>query len=140
MVNVKRVYSTPHPADGFRVLVDRLWPRGLTKEKAAVGLWLREIAPSDALRKWFGHDPAKWAEFRNRYRQELAGKQELLEQICRAEKEHGTVALLFAAHDEQLNNAVALREILAARGTAQGSSKSISKSTRASPRRKKRLA
>lgn len=118
MLKVKRVYESPKPADGFRILVDRLWPRGLSKEKVAIGLWLREIAPSDALRKWFGHDPAKWSEFQQRYRKELLlkSRKELLEQIRRAEKEHGLVTLLFAARDEQHNNAVALREFLSVRG------------------------
>ncbi len=115
MLKIKRVYEPPSSADGFRILVDRLWPRGLSKAKAAAGLWLREIAPSDALRKWFGHDPARWAQFQRRYRQELTGKNDLLRRIRSAEKDHGTVTLLFAASDGEHNNAVALERLLARR-------------------------
>lgn len=111
MVRIKRVYDEPAAEDGKRILVDRLWPRGIAKDKARIDEWLKEIAPSDELRKWFGHDPARWDEFRERYRRELEAKGELLDQLrTLARKE--TVTLLFAAKDEEHNNAVALKEIL----------------------------
>ena len=110
-VNVKRVYEQPADADGTRVLVDRLWPRGLSKQRAAVNVWLKEIAPSAGLRKWFGHDPSRWSEFEARYRAELdksgAAVDGLRELIHK-----GPVTLLYGAHDEAHNNAVALRGYL----------------------------
>jgi len=112
MLRLKRVYEAPQKEDGFRILVGRLWPRGLSKERAKIDLWLKEIAPSDALRKWFSHDPAKWDEFRKRYAKELKGREELLENVRRLEKEKKVVTLVFAAKDEEHNNAVALGEIL----------------------------
>jgi len=111
MIRIKRIYDPPAPDDGRRVLVDRLWPRGLAKEAARIDEWLKEIAPSDALRTWFGHDPARWEEFRKRYREELKGHVEPLERL-RAETEKGTVTLLFAAKDTAHNNAVVLKELL----------------------------
>ena len=112
MIKIKRVYDSPAMEDGFRILVDRLWPRGITKEKASVDLWLREIAPSNDLRKWFSHDPKKWGEFKIKYENELRDKQELLREIRKAEKEKGIVTLLYSARDEEHNNAVALSVIL----------------------------
>jgi uncharacterized protein YeaO (DUF488 family) len=112
MIRVKRVYEEPAKEDGYRILVDRLWPRGLTKERARVDLWMKEIAPSDALRKWYGHEPEKWPEFEKRYRAELAKKKELLAEIERLEKEHGKVTLLFGRKDEKQNQAVVLASIL----------------------------
>ena len=109
---VKRVYEAPSPDDGFRVLVDRLWPRGLSKSTARVDLWLKEVAPSDALRRWFGHDPRRWEEFRRRYFAELEGKKDLVRVLIDAEREHGTVTLLYSARDALRNNAVALLEYL----------------------------
>jgi len=110
-VKIKRIYEEPDPKDGLRLLVDRLWPRGLSKEKAHVDRWLKEIAPSDELRHWFGHDPAKWQEFRTRYRGELAATRPLLDEIAElAHKE--PVTLLYAAKDEEHNNAVVLKELL----------------------------
>lgn len=110
-LNIKRVYDAADPADGTRILVDRLWPRGLTKEKAKVDLWLKEIAPSAGLRKWFGHDPAKWTEFKKRYRAELnentASVSTLKDQIKK-----GTTTLVYGAKDEEHNDAVLLREYL----------------------------
>ena len=110
-LNIKRVYDASDPADGTRILVDRLWPRGLTKEKAKVDLWLKEIAPSAGLRKWFGHDPAKWTEFKKRYRAELnentASVSTLKDQIKK-----GTTTLVYGAKDEEHNDAVLLREYL----------------------------
>ncbi|MDR7447281.1 MAG: DUF488 family protein, partial [Armatimonadota bacterium] len=106
-------YEPPEPQDGFRVLVDRLWPRGLSKEAARVDLWARELAPSDRLRRWFGHDPVKWEEFRRRYREELSRSpaRELVQQLAERAR-HGTVTLVFGARDERHNNAVVLAEVL----------------------------
>jgi uncharacterized protein YeaO (DUF488 family) len=112
MIRLKRVYEEPAKEDGYRILVDRLWPRGLTKERARVDLWMKEIAPSDALRKWYGHEPEKWPEFEKRYRAELAKKKALLAEIERLEKEHGKVTLLFGRKDEKQNQAVVLAGIL----------------------------
>ncbi len=111
MIKLKRVYEKPSRNDGFRILVDRLWPRGLTKERAAVKLWLKDVAPSTELRKWFGHDPAKWKQFQVRYRKELREKKEsvmLLKEKC---EEH-TVTLVYGAKDEEHNEAVVLKSIL----------------------------
>ena len=113
MLQIKRVYDAPAQGDGIRVLVDRVWPRGLTKEEAHVDEWRRDLAPSDRLRKWFGHDPARWDEFRRRYRQELVAAgawQDLMALGERARNED--VTLLFGARDERHNQAVALRELL----------------------------
>jgi uncharacterized protein YeaO (DUF488 family) len=112
MIQTKRVYEEAAKEDGFRILVDRLWPRGLTKERAGVDLWMKEIAPSDGLRKWFGHEPEKWPEFVKRYRAELAKKKELFAEVKRLEKEHGRVTLLFGRKDEKQNQAVVLADIL----------------------------
>jgi len=112
MIRIKRVYEQAAEEDGFRILVDRLWPRGLSKEKAKVDLWLKEVAPSGELRKWFSHDPAKWTEFKKKYEKELSAKQSLLKEIRLMEKEKGTVTLLYSARDVEHNNAVALQAIL----------------------------
>lgn len=112
MLRVKRVYEPSAKEDGYRVLVDRIWPRGLTKEAVRVDEWRRDLAPSDALRKWFGHDPAKWEEFRRRYREELrkSGRWADLRTLAdRARKEN--VTLVFGARDETHNQAVALKEM-----------------------------
>ncbi len=114
MIKVKRIYEPPKKDDGFRVLVDRLWPRGLSKEKLGIDLWLRDIAPSDALRNWFSHDPKKWATFRKKYRGELKDRKELVRQIKQLEKENGTVTLVYSAKDTKRNNAVALGLLLKA--------------------------
>ena len=111
MLRIKRVYQPAEKKDGFRILVDRLWPRGLTKEKAEIDLWLKEIAPSDTLRKWSHHDPKKWPEFKKRYFAELTGHTEQVI-IILSESKNKTVTLLFGARDEQHNNAVALMEYL----------------------------
>jgi uncharacterized protein YeaO (DUF488 family) len=111
MIKIKRIYEQPDPADGQRLLVDRLWPRGLSKEQAGVDRWLKEIAPSDELRRWFGHDPGKWREFQSRYRAELESQRELLGQLADLARGQ-TVTLLYAAKDEERNNAVVLREVL----------------------------
>src|ERR1700761_8848537 len=110
-VRIKRVYEPRSEQDGKRVLVDRLWPRGLSKEKAGVDLWLKEIAPSTELRKWFAHDPARWTQFQSRYRAELEKNADVVG-ILKREAEHGPVKLLFAAKDEEHNEAVVLRSIL----------------------------
>jgi uncharacterized protein YeaO (DUF488 family) len=111
MIQLKRVYEKPSRKDGFRILVDRLWPRGLTKERAAVKLWLKDAAPSTELRKWFGHDPAKWKQFQTRYRTELGEKKEVLDLLKQKSKEH-TVTLVYGARDEEHNEALALKMIL----------------------------
>lgn len=110
-IAIKRVYLPPDKGDGQRVLVDRLWPRGVSKHDAAVDVWLKEIAPSAKLRKWFGHDPAKWDEFRKRYRAELADNDEPIAQL-RALIEEGRVTLLYGAHDEEHNQARVLLELM----------------------------
>ena len=108
---LKRVYEPPAADDGWRVLVDRLWPRGLTKQAAAVDLWLREVAPSSELRRWYGHDRARWDEFRQRYVTELQGRDALLTPL-RAAAQDKPVTLLFGAADTECNNAVVLLEYL----------------------------
>jgi len=113
MIRVKRVYDPPAPADGTRFLVDRLWPRGIKKEDLPVDAWLRDIAPSRELRRWFGHDPARWDEFRRRYLSELDARPEALEPIRQAAR-LGNVTLLYSAHDPDHNNAVALKAYLEA--------------------------
>ena len=112
MLKIKRIYELPEKDDGFRVLVDRLWPRGVSKERAHLDLWLKEIAPTDALRKWFHHDPARWTEFVAKYRKELAGRKDLVQQIKKLEADHGEVTLLYSAHDAARNQAVVLRQFL----------------------------
>ena len=111
MVRIKRVYDPPEPGDGRRLLIDRLWARGLTKEAARIDDWIKELAPSTELRKWFGHDPARWDEFQARYKEELLTQAELLAKL-RAEAKKGTITLLFAAKDTAHNNAVVLKEML----------------------------
>lgn len=114
-IRIARVYVEASDEDGKRILVDRLWPRGLTKEKARVDLWLKEIAPSNELRKWFGHDPGRWVEFKQRYLEELKGLAEPLAVLKQAAKQ-GTITLLYAARDEEHNEAVVLQEILRKHG------------------------
>ncbi|QNI38154.1 DUF488 domain-containing protein [Edaphobacter albus] len=110
-IPIKRVYETPAKADGKRILVDRLWPRGLSKEDAAVDLWLKDVAPSNELRKWFGHDPAKWSEFQKRYLAELQHDHDSLSQL--KELAHQSkVTLLYGAKDEEHNQAVVLQKLL----------------------------
>jgi uncharacterized protein YeaO (DUF488 family) len=114
-IRVKRAYEAPSLGDGYRVLVDRVWPRGVKKDEARIDAWLREIAPSTELRKWFGHDPDKWNEFKSRYFRELADHQEALKAL-RDRGRDGSVTLVFGAKDEAHNNAVALKEHLDHRG------------------------
>ena len=111
MIAIKRVYEEPSKTDGSRILVDRLWPRGLTKERAAVTVWMKELAPTTELRKWFGHDPAKWKEFQARYRNELLGKVEILQQLKHESRTH-VVTLLYGARDKEHNEALVLKEVL----------------------------
>jgi uncharacterized protein YeaO (DUF488 family) len=110
-VTIKRAYEPPSPDDGTRILVDRLWPRGVKKAKAGISQWMKEIAPSNELRKWFGHDPGRWEEFRRRYRAELTGKRELVSRLRELSRE-GPLTLVYSAHDEAHNQAVVLRELL----------------------------
>lgn len=109
-VRIKRIYETPG-SDGERVLVDRLWPRGVSREAAAIDRWLKELAPSDALRRWFGHEPARWAEFGRRYRRELAAQRELIEELRRLARSR-PLTLLFSARDAAHNQAVILRKVI----------------------------
>ncbi len=111
-LRVKRAYDAPAPDDGVRVLVDRLWPRGITKARARIDLWLKDVAPSAALRAWFGHDTARWTGFRDRYFRELERHPDAVAQL-RALARKGSVTLVFGARDEQHNNAVALGQYLA---------------------------
>jgi uncharacterized protein YeaO (DUF488 family) len=112
MVRIKRVYEKPVKEDGWRVLVDRLWPRGMKKEAVKIDLWMKEVAPSDVLRKWFAHEPKKWPEFQKKYGTELKQTKELLAELKDMEKKHGTLTLLFGAKDEEHNQAVVLAEEL----------------------------
>lgn len=111
MLKLKRIYDPPSKGDGKRVLVDRLWPRGIRKEDARVDEWLKDIAPSDELRRWFSHDPSKWEEFKRRYKEELKDKREIIERL-KTEAKKGMVTLLYAAKDEEHNNAVVLKEVV----------------------------
>ncbi len=108
---VKRVYAPPTADDGERILVDRIWPRGLSKTGAALTLWLKDVAPSAALRKWFGHDPARWPEFQRRYRAELDANPAPVERL-RDLLQKGPATLLYGAHDEEHNNAIVIAEYL----------------------------
>ena len=110
-VRLKRIYERPSRTDGTRVLVDRLWPRGLTKERAAVDLWPKDMAPSTELRRWFGHDPAKWEEFQRRYRGELRQKKEAVELLKKKAKGR-TMTLVYGARDEEHNAALVLQKVL----------------------------
>jgi uncharacterized protein YeaO (DUF488 family) len=109
-MKIKRVYEAAQIEDGKRILVDRLWPRGLTKEKAQVGLWLKDIAPSTDLRKWFGHEPAKWNEFRKRYIEELKNNEKQTS-ILKEQLKTGMVTLVYAAKDKEHNEAIVLKEL-----------------------------
>ena len=112
MFRIKRIYETRDPSDGYRVLVDRIWPRGVSKDAAAIDLWLKEAGPSTDLRKWFGHDPAKWEAFKTRYAEEIEPS-DAFGELQRLGQAHGVVTLLYSARDEQHNQAAALLEFLA---------------------------
>ena len=111
MINVKRVYEPPDPGDGRRFLVDRIWPRGLKREDLQLDGWLKDVAPSAELRRWFGHDPNRWPEFRRRYLEELRAHPEVVQPLLDAAR-HGPVSLLFAARETKRNNAVVLKAYL----------------------------
>lgn len=111
MIQLKRIYDDPTPDDGLRVLVERLWPRGMTRDRARIDLWLKDVAPIAELRKWFGHDPAKWPQFQKRYWRELADNGDAVEQLRQKAKE-GKVTLIYAARDEEHNGALALKMYL----------------------------
>jgi uncharacterized protein YeaO (DUF488 family) len=110
-IRIKRAYDPPARSDGTRILVDRLWPRGVKKVDADIAQWMKEVAPSNELRKWFAHDPRRWEEFRRRYRAELAGKRELVGAL-RDLARRGPLTLIYSAHDQDHNQAVVLRELL----------------------------
>jgi uncharacterized protein YeaO (DUF488 family) len=110
-VRLKRVYDAVGPMDGYRVLIDRLWPRGISRDRARLDAWERELAPSTELRRWFGHEPERFDEFRRRYITELASRRSLLTALRRRARQ-GTVTLVYAAHDTQYNDAVVLAEVL----------------------------
>lgn len=113
-IKLKRAYDRPNADDGTRVLIDRLWPRGVRKVDAAIDQWIKDIAPSTSLRKWFGHDPARWQEFRHRYAAEVHEQPETLNEL-RNMARRGQITLVFSAHDELHNDAVVLRDILLGR-------------------------
>ncbi|MFC2325748.1 MAG: DUF488 domain-containing protein [Prevotella histicola] len=110
-MKIKRAYAPAEETDGYRILVDRLWPRGISKEKAKIDLWLKSVAPSSDLRKWFGHVPERFPEFTKRYKAELA-ESGALDDLRKVLSEHPDATLLFAAHDEEHNNVVVLKELL----------------------------
>ncbi len=110
-MRIKRIYEDPADSDGFRVLVDRIWPRGVSKERAKLDVWLREVAPTNELRTWFHHEEPKWPEFRTRYRAELADNPAVTE-LRALIADHDPVTLLYSAHNETENQAVVLREFL----------------------------
>lgn len=112
MLKIKRIYLPAKDTDGYRILVDRLWPRGIKKENAKVDLWVKDVAPSTELRKWFDHIPERFNEFKERYRTELK-ETEAFSNLLKAIQEHDTVTLLFSAKDEEHNNAVVLKDIIA---------------------------
>lgn len=114
-IRMKRTYEAPDEADGFRILVDRLWPIGVAKERARIDLWFKDIAPSSELRKWSGHDPEKWGEFKERYFSELDAHPELIDLLWNKIEEEGKVTLVYSAKDEDHNNAVALKDYLVER-------------------------
>ncbi|MEO1772848.1 DUF488 domain-containing protein [Candidatus Enterococcus ferrettii] len=114
MIKIKRAYESVSDDDGYRVLVDRIWPRGISKEKAAINEWLKEVAPSNKLRKWFGHDPAKYADFHEQYLKELndGSQQEAFERLCELNREQDQLTLVYGAKDQEHNQAVVLKERL----------------------------
>lgn len=112
MITIKRIYEAKSPDDGCRVLVDRLWPRGVSKADAALDLWLKDIGPSNELRKWFNHDPAKWPDFQKKYRAELKTKPEMLDQLKVLSKKHQNLTLLYGARDQQHNEAQVIADLL----------------------------
>jgi uncharacterized protein YeaO (DUF488 family) len=112
MIRIRRIYDPEEAGEHYKVYIDRLWPRGISKENAGWNEWMKEISPSNELRKWYSHDPEKWLEFRQLYKNELSRKQKELKKLKQLEMDHGTLTLLYSSREEKLNNAVALREIL----------------------------
>lgn len=112
MIKIRRIYDPAEPGEHYKVYIDRFWPRGISSEKAGWDEWMREISPSNELRKWYNHDPARWTEFKQRYKNELIHKQNELKRLKQLETEHGTLILLYSSRENNLNNAVALREFL----------------------------
>src|SRR5512136_1204253 len=111
MLKIKRVYDQASPGDGRRILVDRLWPRGIKKEDAAIDSWLKDIAPSNELRKWYSHDPAKWTQFKERYWKELDAKPDTVSSLVQ-QSQKSTITLVFSSKEEKLNNAAALKQYI----------------------------
>ncbi|HVH45525.1 MAG TPA: DUF488 domain-containing protein [Labilithrix sp.] len=134
MIRVKRTYDAPSRRDGRRILVERLWPRGMTKAALELDVWMKDVAPSTELRRWFDHQAARWDEFRRRYREELDDHPEAWKPILEA-SQHGLVTLLYSAHDTAHNGALVLREYLAER-EAQGAASTAPKARRAAPKRR----
>ncbi len=114
-ISLKRAYNKASPEDGKRILVERLWPRGLKKEEAKIDEWLKDLAPTPKLRKWYSHDPSKWTEFKKRYWKELDAKKDLVENLARESKEK-KVTFVFGSKEEKLNSAAALKEYIEAKG------------------------
>ncbi len=112
MLKLKRIYDSYHKEDGYRILVDRLWPRGVSKEDAHIDLWMKDIAPSDELRKWFHHEEAKWDEFKKRYSKELQNNSQHIKELKDLVKRHRVITLLYGAKDTEHNQAVVLKEFL----------------------------
>jgi len=112
MITLRRDYDQEEQGENYRILVDRLWPRGISREKAGWHEWMRDVAPSNELRKWYNHDPCRWEEFKKLYREELSGKEDLLNKLRQLEKKHGTLTLLYSSKEKILNNAAALREFV----------------------------
>lgn len=112
MITLRRVYNQEKPGENYKILVDRLWPRGIAKEKSSWDEWIKEIAPSNRLRKWYNHDHAKWEKFKQMYKAELADKEWMLERLRQLEIKHGTLTLLYSSKEGELNNAAALKEFL----------------------------
>ncbi|SRR5690554_623968 len=112
MIQLKRIYDSANEDDGYRVLIDRLWPRGLSKGNAKIDLWMKDIAPSTELRKWFHHDPDKWEEFQELYKEELSNNKDLLDQLLKLEKDNNKLTLLYSAKDRERNQAVVLLQLL----------------------------
>ncbi len=112
MIQLKRVYDKDMPGDAFKVLVDRLWPRGISKSDGIVDVWYREISPSTELRKWYNHDPDKWESFKKKYKAELTEQKDILREILSLEKQHKKILLLYSSKEQKLNNAVVLQEVL----------------------------
>lgn len=112
MIKIRRIYDPEEAGEHYKVFIDRLWPRGISKEKAGWNEWMKEISPSNELRKWYNHDPARWTEFKRLYKNELIQKQNELKKLKQLEIKHGTLTLLYSSREEKYNNAVALREFL----------------------------